>query len=194
VGSATGYYGNRGDEILREGSASGSGFLAEVCREWEAASQAAKDAGIRVAHTRTGIVLSTSGGALGQMLTPFRLGVGGRIGSGEQWMSWIHIDDMVGALEFVLRNGSVRGPVDMVSPSPVRNVEFTKTLARVLSRPAILPVPAFALRLIFGGEMANETLLTSQRVEPGVLDQNGYRFRYPELEPALSALLRTNSK
>jgi len=193
VGSATGYYGDRGDEILCESSASGTGFLAEVCRAWEAASEAAEDAGIRVVHSRTGIVLSSSGGALGQMLTPFRLGVGGRIGSGEQWMSWIHINDMVRALEFVLQNEALRGAVNLVAPSPVRNTAFTQTLARVLTRPALLPVPAFALHLIFGKEMADETLLTSQRVEPGLLEKNGYPFRFAHLEPALRALLRQKS-
>lgn len=189
VGSAIGYYGNRGEEILREGSASGSGFLPEVCREWEAASQAAAEAGIRVAHSRTGIVLSGAGGALAQMLTPFRLGVGGKLGSGKQWMSWIHIDDMIGALEFVLGNEGMRGAVNAVSPNPARNAEFTRTLGKTLSRPTILPAPAFALRLIFGGEMADETLLASQRVESSELGRHGYRFRYPELDSALTNLL-----
>jgi uncharacterized protein (TIGR01777 family) len=188
VGSATGYYGDRGEETLREESASGSGFLPEVCREWEAASQAAEEAGVRVAHSRTGIVLSTEGGALGQMLPPFRLGVGGRLGSGRQWMSWIHVDDMVGAIHHILRSQSVRGPVNMVAPNAVRNAEFTRVLAGVLSRPAILPVPAFGLRLLFG-QMADEALLASQRVEPVKLAAGGYAFRFAELKLALQSLL-----
>ena len=188
VGSASGYYGDRGDEILREESASGSGFLPEVCREWEAASQVAEDAGIRTAHSRTGIVLSPKGGALGEMLTPFRLGAGGRLGSGRQWMSWIHVQDMVGALHHILRSESVRGPVNMVAPNAVRNTEFTRVLAEVLSRPAILPVPAFALRVLFG-EMADEALLASQRVEPAKLIASGYAFQFAELKPALESLV-----
>ena len=185
--SAIGYYGDRGDEILREDSPSGNGFLAEVCREWEAASNAAELAGIRVVHLRTGVVLGKQGGALGQMLLPFRMGVGGRLGSGRQWMSWIHIDDIVGSVRHILGNAATRGPVNLVAPNPVTNAEFTRTLGRTLSRPAVLPVPAFALRLAFG-EMADETLLASQRVEPGKLIANEYEFRFRNLEPALRDL------
>jgi uncharacterized protein len=189
AGSATGYYGDRGDEILLEDSASGSGFLPEVCREWEAASQAAEDAGIRVAHSRTGIVLSPKGGALAEMLTPFRLGVGGRLGSGRQWMSWIHVQDVVGGIHHILKDDSLAGAVNMVGPEPVTNAEFTRVLADVLSRPAILPVPAFALRLIFG-QMAQEALLSSERVEPEKLSASGYSFRFSDLETALESLLQ----
>lgn len=189
AGSATGYYGDRGDEILRESSASGSGFLPEVCREWEAASHAALDAGIRVVHSRTGIVLSPSGGALGQMLTPFRFGVGGRLGSGRQWMSWIHVQDMVNVILFLLKNESVQGPVNMVAPNPVTNAEFTRVLGKVLSRPTILPVPTFALHMAFG-EMADELLLSSARVEPRRLLDAGFSFRYADLSSALESLLK----
>lgn len=188
AGSATGFYGDRGEEILRENSPSGSGFLPEVCREWEAATRAAGDAGIRVVHSRTGIVLSRSGGALAQMLTPFRLGVGGNLGSGQQWMSWIHVQDMIGAIHFNLQNDSVSGAVNMVAPEAVRNAEFTRVLAKVLSRPAIFPAPAFALRALFG-DMANEALLASQRVEPAKLSAGGYPFQFAELQPALENLL-----
>ena len=153
--SAIGFYGNRGDEMLREDSASGrSGFLPEVCREWEAAAEPAVHAGIRTAFLRTGIVLSAHGGALKQMLPPFRMGLGGKIGSGRQWMSWIDLQDEIGVIRHILSNESVRGPVNSVSPHPVTNAEFTSTLASVLSRPAIFPMPAFAARLAFG-EMAD---------------------------------------
>ena len=144
--SAIGYYGNRGDEVLNEQSASGSGFLPEVCREWEAATKAAADARIRTVQLRTGVVLSPKGGALGQMLTPFKMGVGGRIGNGRQWMSWIDVRDMVGAIHHILHS-DLQGPVNMVAPKPVTNAEFTKTLASVLSRPAIFPMPAFVVKL-----------------------------------------------
>lgn len=190
VGSATGYYGDRGDEILREDSRNGTGFLPQVCREWEAASQAAADAGIRTAHVRTGIVLSPKGGALSQMVPPFRLGVGGRLGSGRQWMSWIHVQDVVGVLHFILKTDTLAGPVNMVAPHPVTNAEFTRVLAGVLSRPAIFPVPAFALRIAFG-QMADEALLSSQRVEPARLAASGYSFQYSDLKPALSAILKS---
>ena len=143
-GSAIGYYGNRGDEVLREESSPGAGFLAEVCREWEEAAAPAVQAGIRTAHLRTGIVLSPKGGALGAMLVPFKLGLGGRTGDGRQWMSWIDVQDMVGGIQHILKNDGMRGPVNMVAPAPVRNAEFAKTLASVLWRPAIFPMPAFA--------------------------------------------------
>jgi uncharacterized protein (TIGR01777 family) len=187
--SAIGYYGDRGEETLREESSSGSGFLPEVCREWEAAAEPARKAGIRTAQMRFGVVLSASGGALQKMLPPFRMGVGGNIGSGQQWMSWIDIDDVVGAIQHALKTDTLRGPVNVVGPNPVRNAEFTKTLASVLSRPAILPMPAFAARLLFG-QMADELLLASQRVEPAKLLASGYVFQKPELRAALETILK----
>jgi uncharacterized protein len=188
--SAIGFYGDREDEVLREDSASGrSGFLPEVCREWEAAAEPAVKAGIRTAFLRTGIVLSAKGGALKQMLPPFRMGLGGRIGSGRQWMSWIDLRDEIGAIRHILANESVRGPVNSVSPHPVTNAEFTKILASVLSRPAIFPVPAFAARLVFG-QMGEELLLGSQRVEPAKLLASGYVFQQPDLRQALEQILK----
>ncbi len=186
--SATGYYGNRGDETLTEGSPSGDGFLPEVCREWEFATETASDAGIRTVNLRTGIVLSRSGGALKQMLLPFRLGLGGRIGDGHQWWSWIHIDDWVSAVHHILQNDGLRGPVNMTAPNPVTNAGFTRTLADALKRPARLHVPAFAARLAFG-ELADEGLLASARVIPEKLNQNGFTFRFSELKSALIDLL-----
>jgi uncharacterized protein len=188
-GSAIGFYGNDGDGILSEESSSGTGFLPEVCRDWEHATQAASAAGIRVAHVRTGIVLSREGGALLKMLLPFRLGVGGRIGSGRQWMSWIGMGDMIGAVMHILGEESLQGPVNMVAPNPVTNTEFTKTLASVLSRPAIFPVPEFAVRLAFG-EMGEEILLGSQRVEPVKLVASRYVFQRPDLRRALEQILK----
>jgi uncharacterized protein len=188
--SAIGFYGDREDEILREDSASGaSGFLPEVCREWEAAAESAVKAGIRTALLRTGIVLSAKGGALKQMLPPFRMGLGGRIGSGRQWMSWIDLYDEIGAIRHILANESVSGPVNSVSPHPVTNAEFTTTLASVLSRPAIFPMPAFAARLAFG-QMGEELLLGSQRVEPAKLMATGYVFQKPDLRSALEQILK----
>lgn len=178
--SAIGYYGDRGDEVLNEQSAPGTGFLAEVCVEWEAAANAAAQAGIRTVLMRTGVVLSPKGGALGKMLTPFKLGVGGRIGNGRQWMSWIDVQDLVGAIHHMLKIDALRGPVNMVAPQPVTNAEFTRTLASVLSRPAIFPVPEFVVKLAFG-EMGETALLGSQRVEPAQLVASGYTFRYPNL-------------
>ena len=188
--SAIGYYGDRGDEVLREDSAAGTGFLADVCREWEAATKPAADAGIRTVQIRTGVVLSPKGGALGKMLTPFKMGVGGRIGSGRQWMSWIDVEDMVGAIQHILKNDLVEGPVNMVAPKPVTNAEFTKTLAGVLSRPAIFPMPELAVKLAFG-EMGETVLLGSQRVEPGRLVASGYPFRFSELRASLENTLKT---
>jgi uncharacterized protein len=189
--SAIGFYGDRDDEILREDSASGrSGFLPEVCREWEGAADPAAQAGIRTAFLRTGIVLSAEGGALKQMLPPFRMGLGGKIGSGRQWMSWIDLHDEIGAIRHILTNESLRGPVNSVSPHPVTNAEFTKTLASVLSRPAIFPMPAFAARLVFG-QMGDELLLGSQRVEPAKLKASGYVFQKPDLRKALEDILKT---
>lgn len=187
--SAIGFYGNRGDEVLREESASGQGFLAEVCREWEDATRAASDAGIRTVNVRTGLVLSPKGGALGKMLTPFKLGLGGRIGSGRQWSSWIHVDDIVGGIQHAMRMEALSGPVNFVAPNPVRNEEFTKVLASVLRRPAFFPVPALALYLAFGKMAADELLLSSQRVEPGKLASSGYTFRFRELRAALENLV-----
>ena len=186
--SAIGYYGDRGNELLNEQSAPGSGFLADVCREWEAATKAAADAGIRTVQMRTGVVLSPKGGALGKMLTPFKMGVGGRIGSGRQWMSWIHVQDMVGAIHHIV-NGDLQGPVNMVAPKPVTNAEFTQTLASVLSRPAIFPMPAFVVKLAFG-EMGETVLLGSQRVEPAQLIGSGYQFRFRDLRASLKNLLQ----
>jgi hypothetical protein len=187
-GSATGYYGDRGDEVLRENSPSGEGFLPEVCREWETATKPAEDAGIRTAHLRTGIVLSAKGGALRAMLTNFKLGLGGEIGSGRQWMSWIHMQDHIGAVHHILDHELVQGPVNLVAPSPVRNSDFTETLAKILSRPAVFGVPAFALRIILG-EMAKELLLASQRVEPAKLVGSEYKFKYQDLHSALRNIL-----
>ena len=187
-GSAIGYYGNRGDEVLREESAPGAGFLAEVCQDWEEATTPAVRADIRTAHIRTGVVLSPKGGALGAMLPPFKMGLGGRTGNGQQWMSWIDVRDMVGAIHHILKNDLIQGPVNMVAPKPVRNEEFAKTLASVLSRPAIFPLPAFAVKLAFG-EMGENLLLGSQKVEASKLISTGYPFRYRELKTSLESLL-----
>ncbi|MFY9950570.1 MAG: TIGR01777 family oxidoreductase [Candidatus Sulfotelmatobacter sp.] len=187
-GSAIGYYGNRGDEVLREESAPGAGFLAEVCQDWEEATTPAVRADIRTAHIRTGVVLSPKGGALGAMLPPFKMGLGGRTGNGQQWMSWIDVRDMVGAIHHILKNDLIQGPVNMVAPKPVRNEEFAKTLASVLSRPAIFPLPAFAVKLAFG-EMGEDLLLGSQKVEASKLISTGYPFRYRELKTSLESLL-----
>jgi len=187
--SAIGYYGNRGDELLQETSAFGTGFLAETCREWEAAAQPVEKACIRTVHMRTGIVLSKKGGALDKMLLPFRLGLGGRLGSGQQWMSWIHIDDIVGAMLHLLSDEKISGPINLVGPNPVRNTEFTAVLGTALSRPTIFSVPEFALKLTMG-QMAVEVLLGSQRVEPRQLTASGYDFKFRELSGALENLLQ----
>ena len=187
--SAVGFYGNRGDELLREESPGGQGFLSEVCREWEAASRIAAEAGIRTVNTRIGLVLSPKGGALGNMLTPFKLGLGGRIGSGQQWWSWIHVDDIVGAIHHALNTEALSGAVNLVAPKPTRNAEFTKILASVLGRPALFPVPEFAVRAAFGRMAAQELLLASQRVEPAKLEISGYSFRFRELRDALENLV-----
>jgi uncharacterized protein len=188
--SAVGFYGNRGDELLREDSPSGRGFLPEVCREWEDASRIVAEAGIRTVNIRIGLVLSAKGGALEKMLTPFKLGLGGRIGSGRQWWSWIHVDDIVGAIHHAIHTESLSGAVNLVAPNPVRNAEYTKVLASVLRRPAFVPVPGFALRLAFGQMAAEELLLSSQQVEPGKLLASGYAFRFRELRVALENLVR----
>jgi uncharacterized protein len=187
--SAIGFYGDRGDEVLREESASGEDFLSEVCREWEKATLAASQAGIRVVHLRIGIVLSAEGGALAKMLAPFKLGVGGRVGSGRQYMSWITLDDLVGVIRRALADESLRGPVNAVAPNAVTNEEFTKALGRVLGRPTFLHVPAFAARLAFG-EMADALLLSSARVEPARLKEAGYEFSQTEIEGALRHVLK----
>jgi uncharacterized protein (TIGR01777 family) len=187
--SAVGFYGDRGDELLREESPGGQGFLPEVCREWEAASRIAAEAGIRTVNVRIGLVLSAKGGALGNMLRPFKLGLGGRIGSGRQWWSWIHVDDIVGGIQHAIRTESLSGAVNLVAPNPVRNADFTKVLASVLGRPAFFPVPEFALRLAFGRMAAEELLLASARVEPGKLLASGYTFRFRELRAALEDLV-----
>lgn len=187
--SAVGYYGSRGDELLDEERAPGQGFLADVCQEWEAAAAPAQAAGVRVVFLRFGVVLSAEGGALAKMLTPFKLGVGGQVGDGKQWMSWIALDDVVEAIKFLIDRDDVRGPVNMVSPHPVTNGEFTETLGRVLSRPTLLFVPAFGARLAFG-EMADAVLLSSARVLPRRLERAQYTFAYPQLEGALTHLLK----
>ena len=187
--SAVGFYGNRGDEILREESPSGQGFLSDVCREWESACRVAADAGIRTVNVRIGLVLSDLGGALPSMLKPFKLGLGGRIGTGQQWLSWIHVDDIVGGIRHAMNTPELSGPVNLVAPNPVRNVEFTKVLASVLKRPAFFPVPAFALRMAFGKMAANELFLFSQRVDPEKLRTTGYNYHYRDLTPALENLV-----
>ena len=187
--SAVGFYGNRGDEVMREENPAGRGFLPEVCREWEDASRIAAEAGIRTVNLRIGLVLTAKGGALGNMLTPFKLGLGGRIGSGQQWWSWIHVDDIVGAIHHAIATESLSGPVNLVAPNPARNAEFTKVLGSVLGRPAFFPVPEFALRLAFGKMAAGELLLASQRVEPEKLRASGYTFHFRELRTALENLV-----
>src|SRR5882672_5858106 len=187
--SAIGYYGNRGDETLTESSAPGDDFLAEVCVEWEKATALATEKGIRVVNARFGVILDANGGALAKMLPPFRMGIGGGIGSGKQWMSWIALDDVVGGLKFALANETLSGPVNFVAPNPVTNSEFTKTLGKVLSRPTLLPIPAFGVRLAFG-EMADALLLASQRVEPSKLRDVRYEFLNPDLDGALRRALQ----
>jgi len=187
--SAVGFYGNRGDKILREDSPSGEGFAAEICRQWEAATQPAAQAGIRTAQLRIGVVMSAEGGALPKMLTPFRMGLGGWLGNGRQWWTWVSVRDVVGAIQHVLNHETLSGPVNAVAPNPVTNAEFTRILASVLRRPAIFPMPAFAVRLIFG-EMGEELFLGSQRVEPAKLLATGYQFRHPDLKNALKEILQ----
>ena len=182
--SAIGFYGERGDEAVTESSAAGKNFLADVCKEWEAESRRAEDAGVRTVLLRTGIVLSKDGGALGTMLLPFKLGVGGVIGSGKQWMSWISMDDHIAAINFAIENENLRGAVNSVSPNPVTNEEFTKTLGEVLYRPTILPLPEFAVSMIFG-EMGDALLLASTNVLPKRLEDAGFEFKFPRLKPAI---------
>jgi uncharacterized protein (TIGR01777 family) len=187
--SAIGFFGDRADEELRDDSAPGTGFLADVAREWEAAALSAEAFGMRVVCARFGIVLSKDGGALPQIMRPFSFGLGGRLGSGRQWMSWIALADVIGALQFVLDHDVARGPINVVAPHPVRDAEFARLLGRAMHRPAALPVPAFALRLALG-EMADALLLSSQRVIPERLTQLGYAFQHPVLPAALAAVLK----
>lgn len=186
--SAVGIYGNRGDELLGEGSSKGDDFLSVLCKDWEEANQRAKEGGIRVANARIGLVLSKSGGALKKMLLPFKLGLGGRLGSGKQWMSWITLDDLVKALFFVLETDTIEGPFNAVAPNPRTNLQFTKDLGRVLGRPTIFPVPGFMLRLIFG-EIADWLLLVSQRVDSKVLKESGFEFESVDLEDGFRKVL-----
>jgi len=186
--SAVGYYGNRGDELLAEDAAPGKMFLSGVCRDWEAATAPAAAAGIRVANARFGIALSAKGGALREMLTPFRLGIGGRIGSGRQYMSWIALCDATAAIRWIIDHADLAGPVNVASPNPVTNAEFAAALGRALHRPALLPTPVFAVRLALG-QMADELLLASARMVPGKLLDSGFEFRCPNLPEALRQAL-----
>jgi uncharacterized protein len=188
--SAVGYYGDRGDELLTEDSPPGESFLADVCKAWEAETRPASDAGVRTVNVRTGIVLANHGGALKRMLLPFRLGLGGRQGSGKQWMSWIALDDEIAALRAAIVDDRLRGPVDLTAPNPVTNAEFAQTLGRVLRRPTVLPTPMFPLKLRYGSELVESLLLASQRVMPARLGALAFPFRYPVLTPALEAILR----
>jgi uncharacterized protein len=193
VASATGIYGNRGDELLDERCGLGNGFLADLCREWESAARPAVEAGIRVVHLRFGVVLSPGAGALAKMLPLFRLGLGGRLGSGKQWMSWISLADSVAVILFALDTPALAGPVNLTAPQPVTNAEFTRALGKAVHRPAILPAPAFALRLALGA-MANEALLASARVVPARLANAGFQFTHPTLDAALSPALEPRSQ
>jgi uncharacterized protein (TIGR01777 family) len=190
-GSAVGYYGDRGDEVLTEDSAPGTDFLAQSCVAWEAEAAPAVVAGVRTVFIRTGIVLDAHGGALKQMLLPFKLGVGGRQGSGRQWMSWIALADEVGAIRFAIDNDALRGPANLVAPNPVTNAEFAATLGRALHRPAILPTPMLPLKLRYGAELVDTLLMVSQRVAPAALRAAGYEFGFDTLEAALRAVVRT---
>jgi len=186
--SAVGFYGDRGAEVMREESASGEGFLSEVCREWEKATLAASQAGARVVHVRIGFVLDGEGGGLPKMLTPFKLGVGGKVGSGQQYISWITLEDLVRVLRRAIEDESLRGPVNAVAPGAVTNEQFTKALGHVLGRPTLLPVPTFALRLAFG-EVADAVMLASTRVEPARLREAGFDFKHTDIDAALSSVL-----
>jgi uncharacterized protein (TIGR01777 family) len=186
--SAIGHYGDCGDRVLTEASPAGTDFLATVCQQWESAADPARAAGIRVVHPRLGVVLSTTGGALPRMLLPFRLGIGGRLASGRQWVSWIALADALAGIRHCMLEAQISGPVNLTSPHPVTNGTFTRTLAHVLRRPALLPVPALLLRLLFG-ELAEATLLAGQRAQPTRLDASAFRFAYPALEAALQDIL-----
>ena len=187
-GSGIDFYGDQGDATLDETSPAGTGFLAEVCSAWEAATAEAAAAGARVAHLRTSMVLSAKGGALRKMLPLYKLGLGGRTGNGRQWVSWISIDDEVGAIEHLL-NSEASGPVNLAAPNPITNAEFARTLGHVLKRPAFVPLPSFAPKLVLGSELVNTLLLEGKRVVPGVLEGDGYTFTHPTLEIALRAVL-----
>ena len=191
--SAIGYYGNRGDEVLTEESKPGDDFLSRVCQEWEAEAVKAEALGIRVVRARFGIILAKHGGALPQIMRPFKFGAGGRIGSGRQWMSWIALDDVVGVLRYAIENRAISGALNVVAPQPARNADFARELGRAMGRPAILPAPAFALELVLG-EMAEALLLASQRVLPSRLQQLGYRFLHANLSAALAAVLSSNER
>lgn len=191
--SAIGYYGDRGEEILHEQSLPGSDFLGDLARDWEAEALKAEALGIRVVCLRFGVVLARQGGALPKMARPFQFGVGGKVGSGRQWMSWIALEDAAAVVQLALETGTVHGPLNVVAPHPVRNSDFTESLAKVLHRPALFPAPAFALRLLFG-EMADALLLSSQRVAPAYLKKLGYTYLHPELEPALRMALTKSSR
>jgi uncharacterized protein (TIGR01777 family) len=186
--SAIGYYGSRGDEVLTEDKAPGSGFTSDLAREWELATTPAAKAGIRTVQMRIGVILAAGGGALSKMLTPFKMGLGGKIGNGRQWMGWVDLRDILGAIHHLLKADSLNGAVNLVAPNPVTNAEFTKILASVVSRPAIFPMPAFAARLAFG-QMADELLMASQRVTPSKLIASGYAFRFGDLRTSLKAIL-----
>jgi len=188
-GSAVGYYGDRGDEVLTETSRPGNDFLAEVCTAWEGATAPAKEAGVRVAHIRTGIVLSGRGGVLPKMLTPFRFGVGGKLGSGRQWVSWIALEDEVGAIVRLLEDESLSGPFNLTAPNPVTNADLTKAIGAALHRPTLIPAPAFALKAVLGPEMADELLLVSQRALPTRLLDSGFTFAHSEIGEALRVAL-----
>lgn len=187
--SAVGFYGDRGDEVLNETSAGGNNFLSQVCKDWENAANEISKSGIRVVCLRFGMILSADGGALAKMLTPFKMGMGGRVGNGNQYMSWISIDDVARAVYHAITTETLNGPVNAVAPEQATNIEFTKTLGSVLSRPTILPLPAFAAKLVFG-EMADELLLSSTRVEPANLLKSGFKFQYPTLREALNHILK----
>lgn len=187
--SGVGYYGDRGDEVLTEESKPGGDFLARVCLEWEAEAVKAEALGVRVVRTRLGVILAKNGGALPEMMKPFRFGVGGRLGSGKQWQAWITLSDVVAAIRLAIENSALSGAVNVVAPRAVQNAEFARELGRAMRRPAILPTPAFALRIALGEEMADELLLVSQRVTPARLEGCGYKFAHPELRDALSAVL-----
>jgi uncharacterized protein (TIGR01777 family) len=187
--SAIGYYGDRGPEVLTENSAAGNNFLAQVCSEWEAQAKNVEQSGVRVVSLRFGIVLSTRGGALQKMLVPFQMGAGGRLGSGDQYMSWISIDDAVAAIRFAIESDKLKGPVNGVAPTPVTNIEFTEALGHVLHRPTIMPVPTVMAHLAFGVEMADQVLLASDRVLPEKLKSAGFQYVYPDLEQALTHVI-----
>jgi uncharacterized protein (TIGR01777 family) len=192
--SAIGFYGNRGDEVLTEGSTPGEGFLSDLAKDWEAEALRAEIFRTRVVLLRFGVILAKHGGALPKIMTPFRLGIGGKVASGSQWMSWVALDDVVEIIKFVLAAREVSGPVNVVAPEPVRNTEFTRVVANTLHRPAVVPVPAIALKFVLGPEMAEALLLSSQRVLPTALASIGYRFAHPRLEPALEQILSTSGK